>query len=109
MKDDALKVYKKVIEFLNIEYDDRTVFEAENTSKTYKSKAFQQVILALSAIRRKLGIYRGTGIRKWNDKKEMRKPLSETIYLELQEYFKPEILKLENILKRDLSYWEKSK
>lgn len=103
LKKDPLIVYKEMLDFLDVKYDGRNEFSAENTAKTTRSKTFQQMIVVSSKLKRKLGIYRSTGIRKWNAKKQDRKPLSQKMEKELKEYFKPEILKLEKILKRDLT------
>lgn len=105
LKKDALCEYKKVLDFLGLNYYGRQVFKPKNTSKTYKYKVFRQLILFLGNLKKKLGINWRSGIYKWNIKKVEREPLSQEMRLKLEESFRDEIQKLEQLLDRDLSHW----
>lgn len=107
LKNDPLEVYKKLLRFLCLKYDGRTSFEPENTSKMYRFKLAQSLFNFVGSIKRKLGIYYrfNTGIGKLNIRKVKREPLSKEMRYELEQYFESEILKLESVLGRDLSFW----
>ncbi len=105
LKENPLRVYKDLLQFLDVAYKGRQDFTAKNSSKEIKYRSIQQAITLLSRVKRKLGIKRSSGIYKLNAKKIERKAISTELQLELEEYFKPEILKLEKILNRDLSHW----
>ncbi len=105
LKNDTLTVYKKLLEFLELPYDGRTGFIPENTSKTYKSKTFVQLMSVASYWKRKLGIYKSFGLSRFNMKKVEKPPLQPNMENELIRYFQGEIAKLSTVLHRDLSHW----
>lgn len=111
LKEDALKIYKETLDFLDVEYDGRTNFVAVNAGKVRKSKSLAFMVKALGLLKQKLKITKGFGIlnktNQTNIKDFKRKPLNPEFRSELVNFFDDDIKKLENLIKRDLSNWRK--
>jgi len=113
-KSNTLKVYKDVLMFLNIEYDNRTVFPVVNENKVPRSKLFIQITektgrINIGLLKRKLGIKPGVSllgpIAKLNYKSVERPKLDDSFILELKDYFKDDIKLLESVINKNLSHW----
>jgi hypothetical protein len=111
LKKNAEEEYKKVLSFLQIDFDDRTNFKPLNESKLRKFPAIVNVIKILSLTKQKLGIRKGLGIlnkaNSINSRPAVREKLEPEFENELKEYFKEDINLLSAIIKRDLSHWAK--
>ncbi len=113
-KNNTLNVYKDVLMFLNIEYDNRTVFPVINENKVPRSKFFIQITektgrINIGLLKRKLGIKPGVSllgpIAKLNYKSVERPKLDDSFILELKDYFKDDIKLLESVINKNLSHW----
>ena len=103
-------VYKKVINFLDLEDDMHTDFSVSNRSMVWRSKTLNRAILALARAKSKLGINKsGFGLlnklSRMNRKDTERDALPVDLLDEMQEFFFEDTLKLGELLRRDLSHW----
>lgn len=116
-KKDVLTVYKDVLSFLNIEYDNKVKFEKVNENKKIKYKKLNQLTAQpplfvgklVKTIKNLFGIEKFgiiDSIRKNNTiigkRDELSQELKETIY----NNYKDDINKLSLLLNRDLSFWK---
>ncbi|MEM7187506.1 MAG: sulfotransferase, partial [Bacteroidota bacterium] len=62
IKENALGVYRDVLSFLEVPYDERISFEAENTAKVRRSPVLAQTTKLLGKTKQKLGITKGFGL-----------------------------------------------
>jgi hypothetical protein len=101
--------YKNVLNFLNLQYDDRKDFTAQNTAKSRKSDAVAGVVRILGATKKKLNIHKGLGIlhkvQAINTTLQSREKLDPKFEDELKEYFKEDIFLLSSLINKDLSSW----
>ncbi|MEX1013695.1 MAG: sulfotransferase [Candidatus Paceibacterota bacterium] len=97
---DTQKVYKEVLNFLNLKYDGRTNFPVYNSRYTFKYR-----LVSLLAIFLHKYINFSDKLFKWNIKKVKKEPLNEDLENELKDYFKEDVKKLSSLLGRDLTYW----
>ncbi len=109
IKNEPIKMYKTILEYLNVDYDGKTNFEKYNTSKITRSATYSKIIGLCVEIKKKLFGNTKTGLgnilRKVNTYKAPRSKLTKEFHEELINYFRNDIKKLEDILDRDLSEW----
>ncbi len=109
LKEDPEKAYKALLSFLGLAYQEKIEFTSKNTSKEYRFRGVQKIIQFLAKIKAKYDINFGMGLHKLNKKKVKRTPLTSEMRAQLEDYFKPEIHKLETILNCNLSPWIKTR
>lgn len=110
----TLDEYKKVLKFLNIPYDGRNHFPRINENKTLRSVKIAKlkrsnIFKFLRKLKSQLGLSKLPllgWLYNWNKIKTKRKPLDANFRNELLATFLPEIEKLEELLKTDLSHWK---
>lgn len=109
MKTNAESVYRDVLSFLEVPYDNRSNFEAVNTAKVRKSPFLALIIKLLGKLKQKLKITKGFGLlnktNAANVKNRARIPLSVEMKSVLTTYFKEDVALLSKLIDRDLSHW----
>ncbi|PAU93168.1 sulfotransferase [Aliifodinibius salipaludis] len=98
MKKNTLRVYKQVLDFLELPYDGKMTFKVYNKRKGVRSTSLQYIIKKFSQLKHRLGIHKSLGIHKLNLKREgSGKELTGDFRKELKNYFRDD-LKLLKIL-----------
>lgn len=107
--------YRRVLEFIGVEDDGRTVFPSVNTRAIPRSIALARAAGVGSQIKRQMGISRSFGlgglIGKINNfpvKSDSGEVLPE-VHRSLSEAFRADIERLEELIGRDLSHWRDSR
>lgn len=113
-KNNTKNAYKEVLDFLNVEYDNKTDFPVINENRFYRSQKLallkkSSFMQSVRKIKEKLGLEK-VEMMKWfyklNIVKKKRNPLNKDFRDELLSFAIPEIEKLEKILDKDLSHWK---
>ena len=109
---DTPAVYQRVLNFLEIPPDARQTFHKVNESKRPRLRWLNELALNRPPWMTRLYEYfgvRGYGIKdrllRLNTQKKQRSSLSPAFRAELLGVFREDILKLGNLLKRDLGHW----
>ena len=112
LSDDIDKTFRNILMFIGVDPTFRPEYSLMNTNKTFRSKVIRDSIFYLSPI---LGNLRNNisskswGIMKFIEKVNTRylhrDLINPLIKKELDAEFKPTIIKLEEIINRDLSHW----
>jgi hypothetical protein len=127
-KADTEGVYRKVLEFIGVDYKKRPHFQIKRESRQYKSRLLQTLIYNppfQTELLMKIWLYstrtykrRRDGkkrfglkklrqrLRKWNTSHDPVIPLSEDLRSTLGETFESDIQKLGSLLGRDFSHWK---
>lgn len=115
-KSDTQREYQKLLRFLGAPDDGRTEFIARNTAARTKNSSLSRLLThlaqnrSLNRLKRALGFKMGKSIianlKEKNRERTPRKPLSEGMRKQLQDYFLADIEKLEKLSGRDLSAWK---
>ncbi|RMF56767.1 MAG: sulfotransferase [Bacteroidetes bacterium] len=118
IKEDTRREYLKLLDFLNVPDDNRSNFPVANSAKGVRWRKFQ-LMLALAmkgerVIKGKLGfpMVNSTFLKTLNglNKPARKRPsLSSNTWNRLVDYYSDDIMKLQNILERDLSKWLKKR
>ena len=113
-KKDVRSEYSKVLDFLELVDDGRQEFPIYNPAKRVRSPMLQKLVVFLQKAERvsraKVGLVPQDSalvrrLNRFNKKLRPRPPLPDDLRREMEAFFKPEVLKMERILKRDFSYW----
>lgn len=105
----TLSEYKKLLDFLSVDYDGRTQFPRLNVAKRVTHPGFVRTVRKLNDVMRLFHV--PTIGKGWYRKiyqmgmTSGKKPLSQEFREELNEYFYDEQMLLSCILDRDLSHW----
>lgn len=107
---DAHREYRRTIQFLGLDDDDRAEFLAHNTAKKRNSHLLRRAVKGINAIKRRLGLRRlETGIMEWVDKMNTqhrsRSSLSSQIRQDVAKYFEEDVHRLSMLLDYDLTHW----
>lgn len=109
IKKDARNEYLRVVRFLGVDDDGRTVFPVLNAAKVRRSDSFRRMVHYLGKVKRHLGIWKGLGvlnaIDRYNTCQRSRQTLSDDMRVILQDYFREDVAKLSDLLSRDLTHW----
>jgi len=117
LRENPRREYLRLLGFLNVPDDGRTVFKVKNPAKRIRSQVLQELIVSGMKVERvikeRLGLAPVTSpflrrLNIWNKVARPRPPLPDDLRRELETYFAPDIQKIERILNRDLSHWVKS-
>ena len=110
VKRDPRREYLRVLDFLGLADDGRRVFPVRNVARARKSVVLGRLTRTLGTVRRRLGpTYRGFGllnrVNRWNREKRARSPLSPEMREKLTAYFRPDVRRLGELLRRDFGPW----
>lgn len=101
--------YLKVLRFLNLPDDGRTVFPVLNRRKAARSVHLAYVTRTLADLKRALGISRTLGVARrisaLNTSQPQREPLPDDLLAEMRAYFADDVRLLGELLGRDFSHW----
>ena len=107
--EDAQKVYKEILSFLEVPDDGRLKFEAVNSAKVRKSPMLALVVKLIGKVKQKLRITKGLGVLNKTDelniKNRKREALDVGTQSMLKQYFKADVDLLSKLIDRDLSHW----
>jgi hypothetical protein len=107
-KTDTAGIYEGVLRFLKLPSDKRTDFPVINESKVVRYPVLMELSHWVAYAKKQLGITKGLGIlEKVNVPRKSRPVLSASLKHELFEHFQPEVVKLEQLMGRDLSAWKR--
>lgn len=108
---DPLDAYRRTLAFLDVEPDDRQSFPVVNPGRRIAAPRLARLLYFGKWAKDRLGIDRSLGV--WRtlspllSRPSQRPPLRPAFRAELDDYFHPEIDKLERTLGIDLSGWKK--
>jgi len=120
---DPLAEYKRVLEFIGVEYDGRTKFKRKLGSRTYRYRWLQRLLYAPLASKAHVADTlhllwkmnqkkKATGrkswpekLARWNTISTRPAPLAPAVKQMLREELAGDVTTLSNLLKRDLSHW----
>lgn len=106
---DPATAYRSVLQFLGVSDDRRRDFRVHNQAKMRRWRGLNTVAWAISNTRRVLGIERGLGLWKridvMNRIERPRAPISAEMRRTLWDYFAADVVLLQSLIGRDLSYW----
>lgn len=109
IKNDPMKVFDEVLEFLNVSTFVKTDFKAVNTAKVRKSKNIALLVKLLGRLKKNIGITKGFGIlnksNQLNVSNIKRVSLSDDMKKILKDYFKEDVKLLSKVIDKDLSCW----
>jgi hypothetical protein len=109
-------VYEGLLMFLGLPSDDRRDFSDINRSKQHRLRWLGRLTMqpppllqrSVDALKRKLGLASlglGPSVIRWNRRYFRRRPIRAELRQELTDTFRTDILKLAQIMNRDLSDW----
>lgn len=89
---DVLKVdpgihYRSVLDFLDLQDDGRRTFPLANIARGHRSRSLQRVLRLGASLRRALGLQRGLGLARFNERPQPKSSLDPALRAELAEYF----------------------
>ena len=87
MQADTRAEYLRVLDFLQVGDDHRTEFPVANEARGHRSRVFQHLLRLGSKARLALGIRRGSGMGRLNDRPDPKSALDEEFHDELVHYF----------------------
>lgn len=90
LKTDPGRQYRRVLTFLGCRDDGRDSFPAENQARGMRSKLFQRFLRTGAQIRIQLGIHRGLGLGRLNERQSPKSDLDPAFEKELADYFAPD-------------------
>ncbi|MCU7960519.1 MAG: sulfotransferase [gamma proteobacterium symbiont of Bathyaustriella thionipta] len=113
---DPRAVYLRLLEFIGIDDDGRSKFNATRSNAGYKSRWLQQYsmnpppwVYHLIRISNAKSLSRLKGIRKrikkFNRAKAKAQPMDPAMQTVLRDYYREDVARLSTLLKRDLSGW----
>ncbi len=117
IKSNPRQVYQEVMDFLELENDNRQEFQTENASHQYKYKWLGEFMLnqppwlesVKKWVKRIFRIKKLTAvsslISKYNIEEGKRDPLPPEFVAELKEEFKEDIARVSELINRDLRHW----
>ncbi|MFW6283453.1 MAG: sulfotransferase family protein [Minisyncoccales bacterium] len=107
-------VYKEVLQFLDLSFDDRKDFSKVNPHTQPKSQLINSLlrvrgILPVEKIKKIFGIKKQIGLlgklMRSNQKKIKREPLEKDFKRELSNFFKEDVKLLSDLINKDLNHW----
>jgi hypothetical protein len=119
---DPLGVYRRVLEFLGVEYDGQTHFERKYASRTYRHRWLQQLLYVpavrggkvVDSLQRRTRKYKADGTRRkswlkrlasWNKIPASPAPLTAEMRAVVGDALRPDVEHLSKLLDRDLRHW----
>ena len=112
MNADPIGTYRRTLRFLGIDEDFTPAFEVVNPSKRVRSTLVQRVIgdpqlrsVVKSFLPKRYHLRIGRSLLRMNTRYVSREPMPTHVRARLIDTFQPEVAKLSELLKRDLSHW----
>lgn len=109
MQADPGTVYRQVLDFLGVDDDGRSDFPVMNSAKQTRFPWLLKLLRLVERLKRTLGLHRSFGIlgkiSKRNLQYRARSPMSVKMRNKLKAYFHDEVIKLGQLIGRDLSAW----
>jgi hypothetical protein len=122
LKADSLGVYRRILEFINVDYDGQTEFERRYESQMYRYRWLQRLLFVpatssgktFETLQQRARKYNADGSRRPGFIKRVTKlnkvpmspaPLKPQMAEVVRETLRPDIMHLSRLLNRDLSYW----
>lgn len=111
LREVPLREYRRVLDFLGVEYDGRTSFPAANPAKERRFPRLWRTVQAGNQALRTLGVPPvRIGITRllyhWDKRPRMREPLSDEMRAKLRTYFADDVARIERISGWDLGTWK---
>ena len=97
LRDDPASEYRRVQRFLGVHDENRMDFPSVNVARSYRSKVFQRALRFGGRVRKAVGIHRGLGLMRLNEREQDKKPLAPSFREELVVAFEKEYEKLERL------------
>lgn len=107
-KTDTNRIYREVLNFLNLPEIELPEYEVINSSKRFQYPFVETMLRNGSAIKRALGIKKTFNMRRlkeWNTKYERRPPLSEEFTVVLRDYYRSDLIEAARLIGKDLTEW----
>ena len=106
-----LREYRRVLDFLGVSYDGRTIFPLANPAKERRFPGLWRTVQAGNRALRALGVppVRIGATRllyRWDKKPRARQPLGDGMRARLRAYFADDVARIEGISGWDLSHWK---
>jgi len=122
LKADSLGIYRRVLEFLNVDYDGQTEFERRFGSQMYRYRWLQKLLYVpatssgktFETLQQRSRKYNPDGSRRPSFIKRVTKlnkvpmspaPLTTRMAEVVRETLRPDVMHLSRLLDRDLSFW----
>jgi hypothetical protein len=122
LKADPLGIYRRVLEFLNVDYDGQTEFEKRFGSQMYRYRWLQRLLFVpatssgktFDTLQQRARKYNPDGSRRPGFIKRVTKfnkipmppaPLTTRMAEVVRETMRPDVMHLSRLLDRDLSFW----
>ena len=122
LKEDAMGVYRRAIEFLNVDYDGQTEFEPRYESQMYRYRWLQRLLFVpatsggktVETLQRRARKYNPDGSKRpglikritgFNKILTRPEPLNPEMAALVREKLRPDIMHLSTLLGRDLTSW----
>lgn len=110
IRQDALGVYRRVLEYLSVPDDGRIKLPVMNVAQVSRSHGVKKAVQYIGNVKRSIGVSNKglgilTAIQKVNSSKQSRSPLDEVVKNDLIDYFYADVNKLSSLIERDLSHW----
>lgn len=109
LKRNPLNEYQRILKFLSLKDDGRTIFPVKNVGQLPRILWVAQSSRALGRLKKRLGIYQNFGIQRWfnsqNEVPRNKNNISPEFHAVLIDYFKDDVMKLSEFLEKDLSHW----
>ena len=103
-------VYRGVLDFLGVPDDGRVEFEASNVTRSHKSRVARKLTQVAFVLRQKIPVRSfGIPIIGWmisaNQGAARKATIRPEFHVELSEYFRADVERLSDLLRRDLTGW----
>ena len=103
LKDCPKREYQRVMRFLDLD-GDRESFFPENEARVPRSLFVQRIMMFGGGIRRAIGLKKGFGLLKFNEKKIKKKPMSRSFYDCINQAFREDKALLNELIKKQRSF-----
>ena len=107
LKNNPALVYKRCLDFLEVSQDGKVDFEHVNPSRAINNKYIRNTVLFLRSIKKKLRINKpfGSTVLARRVVYQKKKPLPDTVRIDIQRFLLDDIRKIEKLANRQLSHW----
>jgi hypothetical protein len=122
LKNDPLGVYRRALEFLNVEYDGQTLFETRYESRMYRYRWLQRLLFVpatrggkmMQTFQQRTRKYNPDGskrpnlikrVTRWNKVAAAATPLTPEMKEVVRATLRPDVALLSRLLGRDLNHW----
>jgi hypothetical protein len=107
MQSDPRTVYSRILNFLNVPCDNRSSFPIVNPARSQRSRMLQQLIRMGARGKMRLGLTRGFGLARFNERPFAKEPLAPRFASELEATFAEESIILSQLIQKfEEQQWE---